>query len=160
MALTAFKLWRYGGHTSTPTEDYAEAASQSFVTGAPITLNAAGYATEGGTDPTGIQGVAQADGANNSTAGVATTSVTPARDDTEFVGSVDSAASEGTGTSAQTNVGAKFGITKTSLTGQDASKWYVDTDKTAEAVQRVEVLGLIDAATTIQGRVRFKFLDV
>lgn len=157
MPLATIGLFRFQGQTSTPTDHGPEAASQTYVAGAPVVRDSAGRIAEGGTDPTGIAGFAQHAGANT-TAGADTAFFTSANPDVEFVGSVDDGSDEGNGTSALTQVGQRYGLTQTSLTGNDANKWYVDTNKTDIAVQRVEVTGLVDAAATTQGRVRFKVL--
>jgi len=151
---------RFAAHLNsymgTPQRYGLEAAAQTYGRGAPLVINAAGHLEEAGTDPVGIQGFAAQPGANNATAGAATAFYDPLYDD-EYIGSVDTSAAEGTGTSAQTQVGERFGITRSAQAGQ-VGRWYVDTNKTDIADQRVEIVRLIDAAATIQGRVAFKWI--
>lgn len=157
MPLANIGIRRTGVYTSTPCESGPEAASQNYVRGAPLVYDANGRIQEGGTDPTGILGFAQHDG-NNGAAGAATAHWTSTAVSPEFIGSVDDGSSEGTGTSALTQVGARYGLTRTSQTGNEARRWYVDTNKTAINLQRVEVTELIDAAGTTEGRVAFRLL--
>jgi hypothetical protein len=154
MALTAFDLWRLEGITSMPTHFYPEGASKTHVKGAPVVLSS-GLLQEAGADPTTVVGIAAHAGRNGASG--LRSYVTPPDENVTFVGSIDTSASEGTGTVAAAQLGAEYGITKTALTGVNLGKWYVDTNKTGGSA-RVKVVELIDPVNTVLGRVGFKFL--
>ncbi len=154
MALTAFDVWRLEGITSMPTHFAPEGTSVTYVKGA-VLIQTSGYTAEAGANPTNVIGVAAHAGKNLTTHPKGF--YLPPDDGVIFVGSLDTGASEGTGTVAATDLGAEYGITKTALTGVNLGKWYVDQNKTG-ADARVRVVELIDAVGTVQGRCGFKFL--
>jgi hypothetical protein len=154
VALTAFDIWRLEGIDSMPTHFAPEGASKTHVKGA-LLIQSSGVLTEAGANPTDVVGVAAHAGRNGSS-GVRSFYLPPL-DGCIFVGSIDTGAGEGTGTCIATDVGAEYGVTKTALTGANLGKWYVDKNKTG-ADARVRVVELIDAVSTVQGRVAFKFL--
>lgn len=154
MALTSFDTWRMVGITSMPTSFGIEGSSKTHVKGAPL-IETTGLLGEAGADPTNIVGVAQHAGRNVTTS--PKSFYIPLLDEVEFVGSLDTSASEGTGTVATADRGAEYGITKTALTGVNLGKWYVDQNKTGGSA-RVRVVELIDPVGTVQGRCVFKFL--
>jgi len=160
MPLYNIRLHKYVGQTSTPTESGLQAASlASEVTGFPVVFDAAGRLTVGETNPTGVLGFSQADSNNAAAASTNIMYYTPKGDNVRYVGSVDIASAENTGTCVLTDVGSRYGLTKTSQTGTyEVNKWYIDKDKTDIAVQRVEITELVDPVDTIEGRVAFRLL--
>lgn len=154
MALTAFDIWRLEGITSMPTHFATEGASKTHVKGA-LVIQTSGLLTEAGADPTNVIGVAAHAGRN--VAAGQRSFYLPPDEPVIFVGSLDTSASEGTGTVAAADLGAEYGVTKTALTGVNLGKWYVDQNKTGGSA-RVRVVELIDAVGTVQGRCGFKFL--
>lgn len=152
-------LYPFGIYTidslGTPQQYGPEALSQTFKQGAPLVRNAAGYLQEASPDPVGVTGFSADPGKNGTANGSKTSFYDPLIDEAEYVGCMDTSASEGTGTILQTYVGERFGITKSAQAGTNLNRWYIDITKTDIADQRVEVTGLIDDAGTIQGRVRF-----
>lgn len=154
MALTAFDVWRLEGITSMPTGFGKEGSSKTHVKGA-LLIETTGLLGEAGADPTNVVGVAQHAGRNVTTS--PTSFYIPPSDQLTFVGSLDTSASEGTGTLAVADRGAEYGVTKTALTGANLGKWYVDQNKTGGSA-RVRVVELIDPVGTVQGRCAFKFL--
>lgn len=157
MALTvtgaqSFRVATNIGVKNAPTLSYPEAASQTFKKGAPIIFTSGGTTVEeGGADPTSIIGIADHDG-NNSTASADLTYTTPLTEITfdGILGNGDTTDY----TLLAADVGDKYGITKAAGGG-----WFVDKQKTAVLSCRVVVLSLKDPAGTVNGRVRFKFLD-
>lgn len=154
MALKAFELYRMAGIVSMPEGHGPEGASQSYVKGA-VVIETSGLVVEAGADPTNVVGVA-AHAARNVTTNPKCFYDFPL-ESVEFIGSLDTSASEGTGTCVATDRGAEYGITKTSLTGVNTGKWYVDKNKTGGSA-RVRVTEIIDPVNTVHGRVAFKFL--
>jgi hypothetical protein len=154
MALTAFDILRLEGITSMPTHFAPEGASKTHVKGA-LVIQTTGLLGEAGADPTNVVGVAAHAGRNGSSG--TRSFYLPPDENVIFVGSLDTSASEGTGTVAAADLGAEYGVTKTALTGANLGKWYVDQNKTGGSA-RVRVVELIDAVGTVQGRCGFKFL--
>ncbi len=158
MALTvtgskSFRCATNIGVKNAPTLTYPEAITQTFKKGAPIVFTSGGTTVEeGGTNPTFIIGIADADGQNTASASLKNTVTTPLTELT-FEGIL------GNGdltdyTLLAGDVGDRYGITKASGGG-----WFVDKQKTAVLNCRVIVLRLKDPAGTVNGRVYFKFLD-
>jgi len=109
--------------TPIPRAGLPEKASSTFVRGALAFLEAAtGFLIECGADPTLIMGIAQADGANNAVSGAVINIVDLAHPDTLFRGYLDTSGGEGTGTTAQTDLGKGYGVAKSASGGI----WYVD----------------------------------
>ena len=154
MALTAFDTYRLEGITSMPTHFAPEGASKTHVKGA-LLVQTSGLLTEAGADPTNVVGVAAHPGRNGSSG--ARSFYLPPDENVIFVGSIDTSASEGTGTVIATDMGAEYGVTKTALTGVNLGKWYVDKNKTGGDA-RVRVVEILDAVNTVHGRVGFKWL--
>jgi len=121
----AFRAVRSLSGLAIPSENFAEAASQTFKQGAPVYL-LVGYLNICGTDPVLIMGIASRDGQNNGSAGVVNQLVFLAHPDTLFVGNVDNNAG-GSGTTSVLDRGRNFGITIHSGSG----KWTVDSNKLA-----------------------------
>jgi hypothetical protein len=156
-----FKAFKTLIGMSIPREAFPEAATQTFKKGALVYLNAAGYLTECGTDPTLIMGVATKDGGNGTAAGDVTQVVELAHPDTLFVGNLDSSNDEGGATAHThvTDVGKMYGVWKATT----AAKWTVDLYETTN--KRVVVWKLRDviqdgipmAVGDILGHVIFSF---
>lgn len=124
-------------------------ASQTWVRGA-VLVAASGRISEGGTNPTLILGVA-IHGVTSAVAD-APAQYIPAFPGQEFVASIDTSASLGTGAIALADRYADYGIT------EDASGvWYVDKNKTSDATVRVTVTDLLDPIGTVNGRVKIVF---
>jgi hypothetical protein len=147
---------------------YPEAASQTFLQGAVVTFNAAGYVVEatsnntigGGTEPTRLLGVAATPGLGLTTAGVplvpggqASTLVWIANSDTIFRGNL--VFTNGSGVAVAANsaptglvlatggyaiAGGMYGITKLTAT-PGTNNWIVDIAKNSRAQARVIVVG-------------------
>lgn len=141
------------GLTSTPTRSQAEGGSQTFKRGAPL-VTSGGYLVEAASpvDPNDvIEGVAQAPG-HNSSAGTDTASYVPAHPGVEFVG-VLSDDTAGTHTLAQADLETAYGLVKDSSSGA----YFINYANTATPV--VFVKAAVDAIGTVDGRVRFVFID-
>jgi hypothetical protein len=112
---------------SIPTQDFPEAASQTFKAGALVTV-VAGLLQECGPDPALIMGVATRDG-QNALAGAKRQVVALAHPDTLFLATLDNGA--GTRVSAATDRALQLGVAKHGGTGT----WYLDsTEVTAKRV--------------------------
>jgi len=182
---TAISYYRTQGSVqgSAPMRNLAEAASQTFNQGVPVQL-ASGYIQECASIVSVataiIAGFSLAPGAGLTSAGVpkvlvtgwkvpnqssavvqpigaplndGTNQFTQARGDLTFIGTVGNSNTAANATLAQTMVGAIFGLTK------DAGNnfWYVDNYITTAANGAcVEVVGLVDAVGTLNGRVEFR----
>lgn len=80
--------------------------------------------------------------------------LTVATDENIFIGLLGGSVTDADGTTAQTDVGAIFGLTKDATTNY----WYVDKDITTTAGGAcVEVVELIDAVGVLHGKVGFRF---
>lgn len=141
------------GLNTTPSLVRKEAASQTFSKGALLCYDGAGYVEQCDSDVLGCIGVADEPG-HNAAVGVKSVGMCPSDPTIVFEGSVDTSASLGTGTTAQSQVGLRYGLTLSS------GVWYVDTNKTAPEDVRVVVEGLKDEAGTLLGRVYFRFLSM
>lgn len=152
MALEPFSIYRPTG-LGARTKHFTKAAATNFERGAPVVMTS-GLAGEAGADPAlnTVVGVAQHDMATSGY-GSADCFVTPTDDGDSWVGSVDLSSAIGTGTSAATDRGLRYGIAKDATSGQ----WFIDKDDTTNV--RVQVEKLIDAAATVQGRVEFRWLQ-
>lgn len=122
---------------SIPTENFPEAASQTFKKGALVYLSA-GYLNECGADPTLIMGIASADGQDGTNAGDESQPVFLAHPGTLFLGNLDNGSSSAA--SAATDRGKMYGVAKHSSSG----KWYVDSTDTTN--KRVVIWGFWDGA--------------
>jgi hypothetical protein len=107
-----------------PTQDFPEAATQTFKAGAPVVLSS-GYLQECGADPALVMGIASRNGQNGASAGLKRQTVILAHPDVLFLGNLDNG-SAGTA-SAATDIGKKYGIAKHGGTGH----WYVDSTDTS-----------------------------
>ena len=152
MALTPFQPYRPNG-LSVKTSYLPKAAATDFKGGAPI-ITSSGLATEAGSDPAlnTVMGVAQH---NAALSGYGSTDCFMDRIDNGdmFEGSVDKSGTFGTGTTAASQRGTRYGIAKDATSGL----WYVDLDDTTNV--RVRVEELIDAAAVVQGRVGFTWIQ-
>src|SRR5262245_11868638 len=108
-----------------PKQAFPEKALSTFKKGALCFVNA-GFLDECGADPASHFGIATADGSNGATDGLFTQIVELTHPDTLFRGYLDTSAGEGTGTTATTDLGKGYGITKSASGGV----WYVDKNKT------------------------------
>lgn len=121
-------------------EGFPEKATQTFKAGALVFLDGTGFLTEcADSDPALIMGVASRDGQNGTNNGDKTQVVYLAHPSTLFVGNMDTSASEGNGTGANTDRGKMYGVKRSSVTG---NPWYVD--KTEVTAKRVIVWGFWD----------------
>lgn len=152
MPLEPFAIYRPRSMGS-PTSYLPKAGATSFERGAPV-IATAGLAVEAGADPAlnTIMGVATHDMAIT---GYGSTDcfMNPIDSEEVWIGSVDTSAGVGTGTSAVAQRGTRYGIAKDATSGQ----WYIDINDTTNV--RVRVEALIDPAGTVQGRVEFKWLQ-
>jgi len=114
----AFRPVRTLSGLAVPGEEFAEAASQTFVQGAVVWVEW-GYLTECGTNPARIMGVASRAG-QNGTAGTKKQLVFLAHPDTLFLGNLDNGS--GTLATALGDRGRYYGVTKEGTSG----KWYVN----------------------------------
>lgn len=132
-------------------------SSAAWVRGAIVIDDGGGELTEGGTNPTLIAGVATSKTPLSNTQGASTDDgkFIPAYPGLEFEGSIDDSNDLGNGAIAAGDLGTAYGITEDS-----SGIWYIDKNKTAAATVRVRVTKLIDDATTVNGRVRFVFLQL
>src|SRR6266567_4948272 len=123
MALTNFDLWRLEGITSMPCKFGPEGATKTHLKGAPVVYSS-GLLQEAGADPTTVVGVAAHAGRNAAASG-SRSFFLPPDEAVIFVGSLDTSASEGTGTVVATDLGAEYGITKSAQAGATTvNKWY------------------------------------
>lgn len=123
--------------------------------GAVVIDDGGGELTEGGANPTSIVGVANTKHPPTNNFSTDVGKHMPAIPGIQFEGSVDDSAAIDTGAIAATDLYAAYGIT------EDASGvWYVDKNKTAAADVRVKITKLLDVAGTVNGRVRFEFLQI
>lgn len=141
------------GLAAIPKSEAPVAAAQVWVRGAVLTLTA-NELVEGGADPTGIVGIALHKHPPTNTPEEAGYHI-PARENIEFIGSIDTNAALGTGAIAAGDLFTAYGIT------EDADgHWYIDKAKTAAATVRIRITAFKDAVGTVNGRVRFQFLPV
>ena len=132
--------------------DYGVDGAANYVKGAVLILTS-GNLTKGGANPTAIVGVAVHKHPLSNTQLKVVGMHIPAMPRVEFEASIDTSASEGTGTIAQTDMGAQYGITEDSN-----GVWYVDKNKTAAGDVRVVITKLVDPVGELLGRVRCTFL--
>lgn len=136
---------------SIPREEFPEASGQTYNQGALVFLNG-GFLQECGANPPLIMGVATRPGQNGGSNGAKRAVVDLAHPDTLFLASIDTSASEGTGVTANTDIGAMYGVTKAGV-GNNA--WYPDKNKTSAATRRVIIwnvwLNAQDAVTQAIG---------
>lgn len=125
--------------------------SQTWVRGA-VLVAASGLLSEGGTNPTGIVGIA-GHKVTSATSG-ATVHYTPVSAEQEFIASIDDSNDLGNGAIALTDRYTRYGITEDS-----DGFWYVDKNKSSDALVRVVVTELVDAVGEVQGRVKIRFLQ-
>jgi hypothetical protein len=138
--------------TLIPVQEFKEAADCAFSIGAPVVLTS-GYIDECGADPALILGLARKAGQDGTAAGDKSNLVEMAAPGVLFMGNLSNAGD--TAVTAQTSIGAVYGIAKHSSSG----KWYVDDgDTSADRVviwdfwlQDSEVIG------DLRGRVVFAF---
>lgn len=141
-------------HGNSPwTQLFQEAASQTFKTGAVVSLDSSGRVVEAGTNPTGILGVAAGDAHNSTPAGTDSILVWIADDETIFRGNLS-----GTSTTSLVDVGLGYGLTK-DTTAPGGDTWEVVKSVTNRRVIVVD-LDPQDAVGTVNGRVLFMFLSL
>lgn len=134
-------------HGNSPwTGEFPEAASQTFKKGAIVTFNSSGHVVEAGADPVQVLGVAAEDASNDSVAANSKTTVWIADDETIFVGNLS-----GTSTTAQTDIGAGYGLVKT------GNNWHVDKTDVANRREIIVDLDPRDSVGDTNGRVHFIF---
>lgn len=145
------------GGLSIPQLTWPVDAAAVWVRGAVVIDDGGGELVEGGADPTLIAGIATSKNPLTNTQGAATDAgkFIPAKPGVEFEGSIDDSSALGTGAIAAGDLGTAYGITEDS-----SGVWYVDKNKTAAATVRVRIMKLLDDAGTVNGRVRFVFLQV
>ena len=139
------------GLHSTPSITYLEAASQTFVKGTPLVFTSGGSTVEQDTsDPAPIVGIAEHAASGTTNDPVRVVPAIPGKVFEGILGNGDLTDY----TLAQTDVGDVYGLAR------DATNlgWFVDKQDTAVANVRVRVVGLRDAAGTVNGRVYFVFL--
>lgn len=129
-------------------------SSAVWVRGAVVIDDGGGELTEGGANPTLIAGVATAKYPPTNNYATDIGKFIPALQNIQFEGSIDDSSAIDTGAIAAGDLGTEYGITEDS-----AGIWYVDKNKTG-ANARVRITKLIDAAGTVNGRVRFIFLPI
>lgn len=122
-----------------------EAASQTFVQGNLVYLDAAGQLAECGADPALIAGVAAEDGSNGS-AGAKQTGYWVADMGAVFVAKSNT-------TTAQTHCGAEYGVVLTS------DVWYVDISEVTAKRVYIQNLDPRDAVGKSGGRYLLTFLS-
>ena len=131
-----------------------EASGQTWKVGAPL-VNSSGSLAEASTDTSGYAGtiIGFASGPATGVTGAAAPFI-PAISTATFSGTVDgtlvSTNAPGTGSVAQTAVWGGIGLQKDAASGL----WYLCTTGTASFI----IVGLIDAASTVNGRVRVQIL--
>lgn len=151
MARFPFRPGRGLGSNAHPSRTTEEAATQTYLKGALLIDNGAGFLTEAGVDPVDLLGVSEEAG-KNLAVGVGKTRYTPIVPSITFEATMDQAGDLGNYVLLQTDLYAKYGVTK------DANGiWYVDKDKTG-ASARVIVVGFKDPVGTIDARVFVTFL--
>ena len=120
-----------------------------------VVIDVSGELEEGGVNPTSIVGIANAKHPPTNEFATDIGKHLPALHGVEFEASIDDSSAIDTGAIAAADQYTAYGIT------EDASGvWYVDKNKTAAADVRVRITKLLDDVGTINGRVRFVFLDV
>jgi len=122
--------------------DLPEGATQTFLTGALLTLTA-GYVVECGANPTRVLGVAASPGQNTATNGLKKCLFYEANDDTVFIGNFAGAAT------AVTIVGFAYDFVKT------GNIWSVDGTDIAARSAIIRKLDSRDAVGDTNGRVHF-----
>ena len=138
------------GLSAIPVRHAPCAATETLAKGAAIITDANGRVTEAGVNPTEITGFA-IHALAAAAVGTDLAYVPGAGSNVVFEGSVDNTHA-GTGTIAQTDYQAEYG-----LTADTTGIWYVDKDKTG-ANARVRIVGFKDALATVMGRVYFEVL--
>lgn len=137
-------------HGNSPwTQEFPEAASQTFLTGAIVTLNSTGHVVEAAADEVRILGVAAGAAHNDTVAATSKMLVWIADDETIFAANVS-----GTSVTALPDIGRGFGIVKETY-------WHVDkTDTTNRRVITVDLLLGPDAVGDTNGHHLFMFLSL
>lgn len=145
-------------HGNSPWEQqFQEAASQTFKTGAVVTLDANGRVIEAGTNPLRILGVAAGDAHNSTPAGTDNILVWIADDETIFRANISTASTPNT--TALTDVGSGLAITKdTAAPGGDTWELVKPADPTNRRVIVVD-LDPQDALGNVNGRLLFMFFS-
>lgn len=137
-----------------PTETAPEAATQSFLAGAPL-VNSSGQLAQAATNPTAIIGIALGQASGVQATPVQYTPALP--DNLLFEVSVDGALSggdaPGTGSLPASALFSTYGISQDGA----SENWYLDTSKSS-ANQVMRVQGFKDPAGTVNGRVYVRFL--
>lgn len=120
-----------------------------------VLINVSGELEEGGVNPVSIVGIANAAHPATNSFSTDIGKHHPALHGVEFEASIDDSSAIDSGAIAAADQFTAYGIT------EDANGvWYVDKNKTAAAVVRVRITKLLDTVGTINGRVRFVFLDI
>lgn len=154
MARLPFEMAGMQGLAAVPKHEAPVAAAQTWVRGAVLIQNGSGELEEGGANPTAIVGVALAKHPPTNTPEGEGYHI-PARENIEFIASVDDSAAIDTGAIAAGDLYTAYGITE-----DGSGVWYIDKNKTAAADVRVRITGFKDAVGTVQGRVRVQFLPI
>lgn len=129
---------------------YPEEASQTYKKGAVLVQDASSKELEeAGADPSNIAGVAIKDAVG--TAGEGVPHYTPG-DGNVFEASIDDGTEDDTYTLAATDIGASYGLAKTS-----DGLWYIDQSETG--TKSVRILDNKDDVGDVNGRVFFEFLS-
>lgn len=123
--------------------------SQTWTRGA-VLVNSSNRLSEGGANPTDIVGIAT-HGVTSATEDDLAQYV-PALPGLEFLGNIDDSSDLGNGAIAVTDRYARYGITE-----DTNGTWYVDKNKSTDALARVTVTDFVDAVGETQGRVKFVF---
>lgn len=126
--------------------DLPEGATQTFVTGAVLTLTA-GYVVEAGADPARVLGVSCGPGQNTATDGLKTCKFYEANDDTVFIANFAGAAT------AVTIVGFAYSLVKQTT----PPMWSVDGSDIGNRICIIRRIDPRDAVGDTNGRVQFIF---
>lgn len=131
--------------------DWAEAATQTYATGA-LLVHSAGYAQESGADPADktVLGFANGPG-QNGTLGQYNAHFTPVFPGSMIEANLCAGASANTKALAQTDVGVAYGMIKRTVSGEQ--HWVLDSTETDAGDVIARVVGLRDAVGDINGRV-------
>lgn len=125
---------------------FKEGASQTFKVGDLVALSG-GYVVAAGADPATVLGIAQDNAHNSATAGAYQVSVAIADPTATFIANVTGTAPANK--TDATDIGKLYGVVSS------GGQWYVDKDETVNT--RVVVVGLVDPAGTVNGRVLVRF---
>jgi|ERR1043166_5306772 hypothetical protein len=141
---------RRHGLTTTPIYGALEGASQTFKKGAPLVFNSSGYLIEA-SNPVAtneaIVGFATSDG-NNGSAGAYGAHYIPALSNMIFEGVLEDATNFSHAL-LQANLGQAYPLAKDTVSGA----WFLDENGVGDAC--AVIIELVDAVSTVIGRVRF-----